>query len=70
MEAQPVHVKIAGATAAALFLAAAAGLLGVWALAVGVSLLVATAVATAIAWEEQEAATRSATAQPQVPRGR
>ncbi len=70
MEAQPVHVKIAGATAAVLFLAAAAGLLGVWALAVGVSLLVATALATAIAWEEQEGATRSAPARPQVPRGR
>ena len=42
--------------AAAMLLAASAvGLLGAWALGVGLTLVVGTSVATAIAWEERDA---------------
>jgi hypothetical protein len=49
-----LHLRIGTVAAAtALFLAGAIGLLGPWSLATAVVLLVATSVATAIAWEEQ-----------------
>jgi hypothetical protein len=41
------------AAAAALFLAAAVGLLGPWALGTAVGLFVASSVATAIAWDDR-----------------
>ena len=42
--------------AAVLLAASAVGLLGAWALGVGLALVVGTSVATAIAWEERDAA--------------
>ena len=49
-----MRLRIGTVTAAtALFLAGAVGLLGPWALGTAVVVLVATSVATAIAWEEQ-----------------
>ncbi len=55
MEAHPVHVRIpAAAFAALLLVAGAVGLLGAWALALGVVLLVGTSVVTVIVWEERE----------------
>lgn len=45
--------------AAVLLAASAVGLLGAWALGVGLALVVGTSVATAIAWEERDAALAS-----------
>ena len=45
--------------AAVLLAASAMGLLGAWALGVGLALVVGTSVATAIAWEERDAAVAS-----------
>jgi hypothetical protein len=45
--------------AAVLLAASAVGLLGAWALGVGLALVVGTSVATAIAWEERDAAVAS-----------
>ena len=48
-----MHLRIGMVTSATLlFVAGAIGLFGQWALATGVVLLVGTAVATAIVWEE------------------
>ena len=47
--------------AAVLLTASAVGLLGAWALGVGLALVVGTSVATAIAWEERDAATTAPT---------
>jgi hypothetical protein len=49
----PVRLRIGTvAAAAALFLAGAIGLLGPWALGTAVVVLVASSVATAIAWDD------------------
>ena len=42
--------------AAVLLAASAVGLLGAWAMGVGLTLVVGTSVATAIVWEERDAA--------------
>ena len=52
-----VHLRIGSVTTATLlFLAGAVGILGSWSLGAAVVLLVATAVATAIAWEDPDGA--------------
>jgi hypothetical protein len=45
--------------AALLFVASAVGLLGTWALGVGLAVIVASSVVTAIVWEEREALPRA-----------
>lgn len=53
-------------TAGLLFVAGAIGLLGPWALGAAVVLLVATSVATAIAWEDQDVRARGEAAELEV----
>ena len=48
--------------AAVLLTASAVGLLGAWALGVGLALVVGTSVATAIVWEERDASAPTAPA--------
>jgi hypothetical protein len=59
MEEQLVRVRLGAAVIGAagfLLAASAVGLLGAWALGLGLALVVGTSVATAIVWEERDAA--------------